>query len=123
MDVLAILRSLAIILVAAKLCGLLVRKLHGPQVVGEIIAGLIVGPCLFNFVQYDDFIAGMSEIGVILLMFSAGLGTDLKELLKTGFVALMVAIAGVVVSVVGGAAVYLAFGFGDPGMKCSSQSL
>ena len=117
MDVLDILRSLAIILVAAKLCGLLVRKLHGPQVVGEIIAGLIVGPCLFNFVQYDDFIAGMSEIGVILLMFSAGLGTDLKELLKTGFVALMVAIAGVVVSVVGGAAVYLAFGFGDPGMK------
>lgn len=117
MEVLDILKSLAIILVAAKLCGLVVRKLNGPQVVGEIIAGLIVGPCLFNFVQYNDFIAGMSEIGVVLLMFSAGLGTDLKELIKTGFVALMVAIAGVVVSIVGGAAIYIGFGFGEPGAQ------
>ena len=55
----------------------------------------------------------MAEIGVILLMFSAGLGTDLKELIKTGPVALLVAFAGVIVSVLGGAAVYLGFGFGD----------
>lgn len=114
METLDILRALAIILVAAKICGLIIRKLKGPQVVGEIIAGLIVGPCIFNFVQYDGFISGMAEIGVILLMFAAGLGTDLKELIKTGFVALMVAIAGVVVSIIGGAAVYLAFGFGEP---------
>lgn len=117
MEVLDILKNLAIILAAAKLCGLVVRKLNGPQVVGEIIAGLIIGPCLLNFVQYDDFIKGMAEIGVVLLMFAAGLGTDLKELVKTGFVSLMVAIAGVVVSIVGGAAVYLAFGFGAPGMQ------
>lgn len=117
MDVLNILKNLAIILVAAKLCGLIVRKLNGPQVVGEIIAGLIIGPCLLNFVQYDSFIAGMAEIGVILLMFSAGLGTDLRELIKTGPVALLIAIAGVVVSLLGGAAVYLAFGFGKPGQQ------
>lgn len=114
METLDILRALAIILVAAKICGLIIRKLRGPQVVGEIIAGLIVGPCIFNFVQYDGFISGMAEIGVILLMFAAGLGTDLKELIKTGFAALMIAIAGVVVSIIGGAAVYLAFGFGEP---------
>lgn len=114
METLDILRALAIILVAAKICGLIIRKLKGPQVVGEIIAGLIVGPCLFNFVQYTDFIAGMAEIGVILLMFAAGLGTDLKELIKTGFVSFIVAVAGVVVSIAGGAAVYLAFGFGEP---------
>ncbi len=113
-DTLGILRDLAIILVAAKLCGILVRKLGGPQVVGEIVAGLLVGPCLLNFVDYNGFIAGMAEIGVILLMFSAGLGTDLKELIKTGPVALLIAIAGVVVSVAGGAAVYLIFGFGSP---------
>ncbi len=95
----------------------MVRKIHGPQVVGEIVAGLIVGPCLLNIVQYDDFIAGMSEIGVILLMFSAGLGTDLKELLKTGPVAFLIALAGVVVSIVGGAGIYLAFGFGSPDAK------
>ena len=117
METLDILRTLAIILVAAKVCGLIIRKLKGPQVVGEIIAGLIVGPCIFNFVQYTDFIAGMAEIGVILLMFAAGLGTDLKELIKTGFVSFIVAVAGVVVSIVGGAAVYLAFGFGEPGTQ------
>ena len=82
-ETLEILKNLAIILIAAKLCGLVVRKLRGPQVVGEIVAGLIVGPCLLNFVQYDNFIAGMAEIGVVLLMFAAGLGTDLKELVKT----------------------------------------
>ena len=107
-NTLDILKNLAIILVAAKLLGIVARKLGAPQVVGEIIAGLIVGPCMLNFVSYDGFISGMAEIGVILLMFSAGLGTDLKELIKTGPVALLVAFAGVIVSVAGGAAVYLA---------------
>ena len=104
-NTLDILKNLAIILVAAKLLGIVARKLGAPQVVGEIIAGLIVGPCMLNFVSYDGFISGMAEIGVILLMFSAGLGTDLKELIKTGPVALLVAFAGVIVSVAGGAAV------------------
>ena len=112
-NTLDILKNLAIVLVAAKLLGIVARKLGAPQVVGEIIAGLIVGPCMLNFVSYDGFISGMAEIGVILLMFSAGLGTDLKELIKTGPVALLVAFAGVIVSVAGGAAVYLGFGFGD----------
>ena len=112
-NTLDILKNLAIILVAAKLLGIVARKLGAPQVVGEIIAGLIVGPCMLNFVSYDGFISGMAEIGVILLMFSAGLGTDLKELIKTGPVALLVAFAGVIVSVAGGAAGYLGFGFGD----------
>lgn len=111
-DTLEILKDLAIILAAAKLLGILVRKLGGPQVVGEILAGLIVGPCVLGLVDYSGFISGIAEIGVILLMFSAGLETDLKELLKTGPVALLIAIAGVVVSVLGGAAVYLGFGFG-----------
>lgn len=112
-DTLQILKDLAIILIAAKVCGIIVRKLGGPQVVGEIVAGLLVGPCVLNMVEFNGFIAGMSEIGVILLMFSAGLGTDLKELIKTGPVALLIALAGVVVSVLGGAAVYLGFGFGS----------
>lgn len=111
-DTLEILKDLAIILAAAKLLGILVRKLGGPQVVGEILAGLIVGPCVLGLVDYSGFISGIAEIGVILLMFSAGLETDLKELLKTGPVALLIALAGVVVSVLGGAAVYLGFGFG-----------
>ena len=109
-----ILKNLAIILIAAKLCGLLARQLKAPQVVGEIIAGLIIGPALLGLVVKDDFITGMAEIGVILLMFSAGLGTDLKELVKTGPVALLIALSGVFVPLAGGAAVYYAFGFGTP---------
>ena len=109
-----IFRNLAIILIAAKLCGLLARKLKAPQVVGEIVAGLLIGPAVLGLVVRDDFLIGMAEIGVILLMFSAGLGTNLRELVKTGPVALLIAIAGVFVPLAGGAAVYYLFGFGTP---------
>ncbi len=109
-----IFRNLAIILIAAKLCGLLARKLKAPQVVGEIVAGLLIGPAVLGLVVRDDFLTGMAEIGVILLMFSAGLGTNLRELVKTGPVALLIAIAGVFVPLAGGAAIYYLFGLGTP---------
>lgn len=48
MDSYAIFKDIAIILVAAKLCGILARKVKAPQVVGEIIAGLLIGPCLLG---------------------------------------------------------------------------
>ena len=83
MDTIQILRDLVIIIVSAKFFGLIARKLHAPQVAGEIIAGLLIGPTLLNLVQAGDFLSGMAEIGVILLMFSAGLETDIKELKKT----------------------------------------
>ena len=59
--------DLAIILVAAKLFGLLARKVHAPQVVGEIVAGLIIGPNVLGLVNQSDFLVEMAEIGVILL--------------------------------------------------------
>ena len=78
-----VLKDLAIIIVFAKFFGLVARKCKAPQVVGEIIAGLLIGPCLLGIVQQTDFITQMAEIGVILLMFSAGLETvsmyDAKE--------------------------------------------
>ena len=77
-----VLKDLAIIIVFAKFFGLVARKCKAPQVVGEIIAGLLIGPCLLGIVQQTDFLTQMAEIGVILLMFSAGLETDLKELLN-----------------------------------------
>ena len=83
MEAYSIFKDLAIIIVFAKFFGLLARKLKAPQVVGEIVAGLLIGPSILGLVQQTDFIVQMAEIGVVLLMFSAGLGTDLKELLKT----------------------------------------
>ena len=102
-------KDLAIIIVFAKVFGILARKCKAPMVVGEIIAGLIIGPCLLGWVQPTDFILQMAEIGVILLMFSAGLETNLKEMIKTGPKALLIACAGVFVPLVGGALLYMCF--------------
>ncbi len=104
-----ILRDVAIIVIAAKLLGLLARKLKAPQVVGEIIAGVLIGPCVLGWVTQNDFITYMAEIGVILLMFSAGLGTDLKQLIKTGPQATLIACCGVFIPLLGGALLYMAF--------------
>ena len=78
----SVFRDLAIIILSAKFFALVARKCKAPQVVGEIIAGLIIGPCLLNLVQTSDAISIFAEIGVVLLMFSTGLGTNLKELLR-----------------------------------------
>ena len=104
-----VLKDLAIIVIAAKFCGILARKLKAPQVVGEIIAGLIIGPSILGLVEQTDFLLQMAEIGVILLMFSAGLETDLKELLKTGPIATLIACAGVFVPLVIGAVYYMLY--------------
>ena len=104
-----IFRSLAIIIIFAKLFGIGARKLKVPQVVGEIVAGLLIGPSLLGWVDNTAFISQMAEIGVILLMFSAGLGTDLKELKRTGAVAFLIACAGVFVPLVGGTVYYMIF--------------
>ena len=102
-------KDLAIIIIAAKLLAIVARKLKAPQVVGEILAGLLIGPCLLGWVDQTDFLLGMAEIGVVLLMFSAGLDTNLKELVKTGPMAFVIACAGVFVPLVGGTLLYMGF--------------
>lgn len=109
MEVYLMFKDLAIIIVAAKFFGIVARKCKAPQVVGEIVAGLLIGPCLLGWVNQTDFLVQMAEIGVILLMFSAGLETDLKELLKTGPIALLIACAGVLIPLVCGTVLYMAF--------------
>lgn len=109
MEAYAVFKDLAIIIIAAKVCGIIARKLKAPQVVGMIIAGLLIGPSMLGLVEQTDFITQMAEIGVILLMFSAGLETDLKELVKTGPIATLIAIAGVFVPLVMGTILYMMF--------------
>jgi len=103
------LRDLAIIVVAAKCLGIAARRLRLPQVVGEIVAGILIGPSVLGLVQQSDFLTTMAEIGVILLMFSAGLQNKLSELLKTGPKAFLIACGGVFIPLVMGAAVYMLF--------------
>ncbi len=100
--------SLAIIVLFSKVFGLLAKKIHAPEVVGEIIAGIVIGPSLLGIVSLSSFITQLAEIGVVLLMFSAGLGTNLKELMRTGVKALLIACAGVFVPLVSGALLYTA---------------
>lgn len=109
MEAYNVFKDLAIIIIFAKFFGILARKFKAPQVVGEIIAGLLIGPSILGFVQQTDFLTGMAEVGVVLLMFSAGLETDLKELMKTGPVAFLIACAGVFVPLVGGTLLYMGY--------------
>ena len=118
MDTLDILENLAIILIFAKFFALLARKIKAPEVAGEIVAGLLIGPSLLNLVPYSDFISGMAEIGVILLMFSAGLETDMQQLKRSGLKATLIASFGVIVPLILGAILYMLFyGFGGFGTE------
>ena len=97
---------LAIILITTKFLGLCTKKIHMPQVVGALVAGILLGPSGFNIVVLDgsvgSFLEYTAEIGVVFLMFGAGLGTDLKEFKKNGVSALIIAAIGVIVPVLGG---------------------
>ena len=95
------LKDLAIILAAAEIFGLVARKLKLPQVVGQILAGLLVGPIL-GWASNTSYIQIFAEVGVVLLMFSAGLETNLKTLVKTGPVAVFMAFMGVLVPLIFG---------------------
>lgn len=104
---------LAIILVSTKVFGLFSRKIHMPAVVGALAAGVILGPSCLGLITLDGstgiFLEEMAEIGVILLMFNAGLETDLGELKKNGVASLVTALIGVVVPLLGGFLGYALF--------------
>ena len=92
---------IALILMSTKVLGLMTKKVNLPQVVGALAAGLILGPGL-GLVEETEFIKNLSEIGVIVLMFSAGLETDIGELKKCGKASFIIALIGVLVPLAGG---------------------
>ncbi len=91
---------LALILISTKVFGLLTEKIHMPQVVGALLAGIILGPSGFGVLNSTDFLVKTAEIGVIMVMFLAGIDTDLQEMKKTGFQACVVATIGVIVPLI-----------------------
>ena len=76
--------DLALILLTTKIFGLITRRLQLPQVVGALLAGLVFGPGVLGILQPSDFLSSLSEIGVIVIMFSAGMTTDIRELKNAG---------------------------------------
>lgn len=95
--------DLALILLSTKLLGILTRRVNMPQVVGALLAGLILGPAVLNVLHETEFITNLSEIGVIVLMFTAGLETSINDLKKCGLASSIIAIIGVIVPLIGGA--------------------
>lgn len=84
--------------------------------VGSLIAGLLIGPCVLNWVKPSDTLKIIAELGVILIMFGAGLETDVKKLKETGLVSLFVAAAGVILPLGFGFLIAAAFNGGFVGM-------
>lgn len=112
--------ALAVILISTKVLSIITKKFQMPQVVGALLAGLLIGPAVFGIVQETDFLDQVSEIGVIVLMFSAGLETDIKELKKTGKASAVIALIGVIVPLIGG--FLTASFFNRPGLIESNAS-
>lgn len=110
---------LAILISAAKLGGLASRKLNQPSVLGELLVGVLLGPTVLNLLHLPIFpnahlgeeIHHLAEVGVVLLMFFAGLEIDLGEMSRAGRVALLAGVMGVIVPLGLGALTALPFGY------------
>ncbi len=132
-DVMNILFDCAVILLSTKLLGMVTRKLGLPQVVGMILAGLLIGPAIvsnlgigFNgiinpSVAEMDVLKSFSQIGVVFILFSSGLETDFKELKKSGAASTAIACAGVLVPIALGTLAALLFMGGLGGGFCREK--
>ncbi len=92
--------DIALILISTKVLGLITKRFRLPQVVGALLAGLLLGPACFNILKETDFITQMSELGVIVLMFTAGLETNIQDLKKSGKASMIIATLGVIVPII-----------------------
>jgi Kef-type K+ transport system membrane component KefB len=118
-SLLQLLLALGLLIAAARLGGVLSRRLGQPAVLGELLVGVVLGPSLLDFLHLtwftdthlDEEIQHFAEIGVILLMFLAGLEIELREMVKTGRAALLAGVLGVVAPMVLGFGAALLFGY------------
>ncbi len=108
--------DLAIILLCTKLFGLLTKRMQLPAVVGALLAGFVIGPNVLNIVHETEFIDKMAELGVIFIMFMAGMETDLKKIKQTGKASVFIAILGIVFPLIGGILVTGFFSHGFRGI-------
>ena len=105
--------AFAAALLAAKVFGELAERMGQPAVLGELLAGVLLGPSLLGLVPLSAGIQLIAQIGVILLLFEVGLETDLAKLLRVGGPAIAVALAGMVLPFGGGFLLTRALGYGS----------
>lgn len=112
--------DIALILLSTKFFGILTRRIEMPQVVGALVAGLLLGPVCFGIVAESEFLDHIAEIGVIVLMFTAGLETDINELKKSGKNSFVIAVIGVLVPLISG---YFLASFFNTGTNAFLQNM
>lgn len=88
---------LLIILLTARIFAEIAERFQAPRVMGELCAGVLLGPSLLGWIEPSGVIKLLAEIGIILLLFEVGLGTDVKRLVRTGLASFLVAAGGFVV--------------------------
>lgn len=103
----------AIILLSTKIFSLLSQKVNMPQVVGALLVGVLLGPSCLNILHETDFLTKSAEIGVIFLMFLAGLDTNFDDLKATGKSAVIIAFVGVLIPLGSGFLTYFLFFHGE----------
>ena len=103
---------IALILLSTKAMSMFMKKMHLPQVVGALVAGVLLGPAVFNLVEPNETITAVAEFGVILLLFAAGMETDFRQLRESAKASFLISIIGVAVALGGG--FLTAFLFGNP---------
>ncbi|HGH1671468.1 MULTISPECIES: cation:proton antiporter [Bacillus] len=94
--------QIALILLSTKLAGDLSVRLGQPSVLGKLIVGIVIGPAVLGWIENSELLTQLSNVGVILLMFMAGLETDLEELNANRNSSLAVALGGIILPFVGG---------------------
>ncbi len=111
--------ALAVVIAVSKAAGAASKKFGQPAVFGELLAGLLLGPTLIDLLHWfptpehiHTIVKDLAELGVVFLMFMAGLETDLGEMRKVGVAAAVGATGGVVLPLVAGTGISLAFGYG-----------
>ena len=103
--------GMLIVFGAAKLLAELFERLGQPGIVGEILAGVLIGPSVLNWIQPNELLSGFAELGVMFLMFRVGLEVKASELMKVGGTAFLVALLGVIVPFFAGWGIMLAWGY------------
>jgi len=104
-----ILLIIALILLTTKVFSITMKSIHMPQVIGALIAGVLLGPAVFKLAEPNETIGVIAEFGVILLLFSAGMETDFRQLKGMLKPSLLISILGIVVALGGGFALALLF--------------
>ncbi len=110
MEVDSILFDILVVLVVAKIAAEVAERIRVPAVLGEIVAGVVIGPSALGIVEPNSVLATLAELGVILLLLDVGMEMDLRDLRSVGRAALGVAIVGVAVPFAAGAGASLALG-------------